>query len=173
MKQQESHLQSNPSTLWWTSSPLGATAQRVPHLGFLPVPCVKWHHMHMCLLFMKYMLKQEDRTFYVPIIYLFFQINASETNSFCTVGSLSLQAGSDPRFCSLFSVYTAKTLYSPTAKGSLPPKPQFCTYRYHSTAIYLGTSFLALTESSCSFYELLRCTTRDISVEVLAIKNLN
>lgn len=123
----------------------------MPHLGFLPVRCVKWHHMHTCLLFMKCMLKQEDRTFYVPIIYLFFQINASETNSWHTVGSLSLQAGSHPRFCSLFSVYTAKTLYFPTDKGSLPPKPQFCTYRYHSTAFYLGTSFLALTESSCSF----------------------
>lgn len=128
------------------------------------------------LFFMKCMLKQEDRTLCVPIIYLLFQTNASETNSWCTVGSLSLQAGPGPTFCthSLFSAHTAKILYSPPAQGSLPLKPQFCTYTYNSIAIYLGTSFLALTESSCSFpWVMVMQGKRHISVEVLAIKNLN
>lgn len=138
------HLRVNRSPLEW------ATAQTEPHLGLLPGSRVLIGIAYICVCFMKCMSEQEGRAFHVPIIYPAFQINPSETFSWHTVGSLSLQAGPGPGFCSLFSGHSAKMLYSPPARESLPPKLQFCLYRCHSTAIYSGASSWALTEG-CPF----------------------
>ena len=161
----------NSSRLEW------GTAQIEPHVGPLPVPHVLLDAAYVCVCFMKYMLEQEGRVFHVPIIYPLFQINASEASSWHTVGSLSLQAGPGPRFCSLFSARSAKVLHSPPAQKSFPPKLQFFLYRYHSTAIYSGASTWALTKRvpflPMTYWDARQRQLRHISVGVLVVTSLH
>lgn len=141
----ESYMWSNSRETRGATSMGSATKPRSHH-GLLPVPHVLIDMAYVCVCFMKCMLEQEGIAFHVPIIYPLFQTNASEMFSWHTVGSPGLQAGPGPRFSSLFSARSAKTLHSPPAQKSLPPKLQSCLYRPHSTAIYTGASSWALTE---------------------------